>query len=301
MAGEKECGTKVIGYITHDVTDKFGRLLLAEGVPLTPLMIEKLKSMKVCFHMTTEPLGSQHATKQLLDPNFRETPFMVPKQLDPKFKRLDIDSIGNASKYLNIILKEIRDDLFLSNNLKAFSQGCKKEYSHSINVAIISVAIAEKMGFSKAALQQLSIGAMLHDVGTLLLPPMIIKDTSRIDDGLETIFQQHPRLGATLLAADRLPQDIYLVAQQHHEKYTGGGYPDGIKGDKIHINASIVGVADVFDRLTSSIYQRDVLSPDESLERILFGKSIAFHPLVVEQFVKLFKKDSSFDIIRPRI
>lgn len=293
MPKGKKQEAEIVGYITHDVTDKFGRLLLAKGTPLTPHVIERLKNKKVPFRMVTEPLGTKSATQQhLLGVSLRETPFMVPEQLDPKFERLDIENIGKASKYLNVLLREIRDDVFLSNNIKAFSEGCKGEYSHSINVAILSVAIANKMDFNETEVQQLSIGALLHDVGKMLLPPTILKGTSRIDDGQEMIFQQHSRLGAALLAADGLPKNIYLVAQQHHEKYAGGGYPDGIKATEVHINAFIIGVADVFDRLTSAIYQRDVLSPDEALERILFGKGIDFHPLVVEQFVKLFKKNN---------
>ncbi len=280
---------RIVGYLTHNVTDKFGRLLLVEGAPMTDNMIQKLKIRRIPFQISDQNPGK---TIDNLPVDYKNSPFKVPEKIDKKFENFNFESVMNASKYLNILLKEMRNDSFLGNNLKALSQGQSATYSHSINVAILSVAIAEKMQLPKASLQEVSIGALLHDIGKMLLPPDVLREVSRMGDGQEMLYQQHPRIGADLLAADKLPLGIYLTVQQHHEKYSGGGYPYGIKENEININACIVSVANAFDRVTSGIYQRNCLTPAEAIDRIRTGKGLDYHPLVVDLFVSLLKKVS---------
>jgi putative nucleotidyltransferase with HDIG domain len=280
----------IVGYLAHNVTDKFGRLLLVEGAPMTDNMIQKLKNRRIPFQLSEENVSSNVDSLQHFRTNYSDSPFKVPEKIDKKFENFNLESVMNASKYLNILLKEMRNDSFLGNSLKALSQGQNATYSHSINVAILSVAIAEKMKLSQTSLQEVSIGALLHDIGKMLLPPDVLREVSRMSDGQEMLYQQHPRIGADLLAADKLPLGIYLTVQQHHEKYSGGGYPYGIKEDQININACIVSVANVFDRVTTGIYQRNCLTPAEAIDRIRIGKGLDYHPLVVDLFVSLFKK-----------
>jgi uncharacterized domain HDIG len=288
MDTRKKHREAVIGYVTHDVNDKFGRLLLAEGTPVTKSLVQKLEDRRIRFHMTKEPLGGLVSSRPL-NPGFRESPFSVPDKLDEKFERLDTKQVWNAIKYLKSILSNVEEDFFMSNLIKAFSQRQRATYSHSINVAILSIAIAEKLNMNHKDLQDIAVGSILHDVGEMFLPPAVLKGTSRMGDSNEIIFQQHPRIGADVLIADKLPPGIYLIAQQHHERYSGGGYPSGAKEGEIHMNACIVSVADVFDRLTTSFYQGNVLTPEEAIERVSLDKGIGFHPDVADKFIELFK------------
>ncbi|CUH94683.1 hypothetical protein P22_0749 [Propionispora sp. 2/2-37] len=281
-------GSNVLGYAAHDITDKFGRLLLAKGTLLTPSVIEKLELRGISFEILPAQLKKHSIVSgnhllQGHDPRFR-----VPAKLDPKFQRLDMEVVGPASKYLNKFLKEIQEDPFLSNNIKVLAQGRRVTYSHSINVALLSISIAKKLKFDEAALRDLTLGALFHDIGKILLPKSVLNEEEEISAGGEMIFQQHPVLGGELLAGDMLPPSIYLVAQQHHEKYAGDGYPQGLAGEEIHRNTVIVSVANDFDKLTTATTQREVLLPDEALVHILQYKEIDYHPLVVDEFSKLF-------------
>ena len=291
MHRKDENHRKIIGYITHEVVDKFGRLLLAEGTPLTEELVRRLDDRKVCFRISKAPIGSKTVGAASLNFHNRNSPFTIMEKLDDKFDKLDTESVWNATEYLKSILFSVEKDFFMSNLIKVLSQRQRATYSHSINVAILAIAIAEKMKMNKKSLQNIAIGAILHDVGEVFLPSSVTKGTSRIGDSNEILFQQHTRIGADVLLADKLPASIYLIALQHHERYTGGGYPSGLRESEIHINASIISVADVFDRLTTSIYQGNVLSPNEAVERILLDKGISFHPDIVEIFAKLFKTD----------
>lgn len=292
MEIEKQSKENILGYITHDVFDKFGRLLLAEGTPLTPNVVQKLEERKLGFRISAEPLGNSSAilkSASLKTGNSKQ--FKVPQKLDNKFVKINGESIGNAAKYMNWILRQVQEDIFLNNNLKILAQGHKANYSHSINVSLITVAIARKLKYDKPSLQEIALGSLYHDIGKILLPKSVLDDIAGVYNGQTLIYQQHTVLGSDLLAADKLPTGVYLIARQHHEKYSGNGYPSGLKGNDIHLNAAIVTVADVFDRLTSAVFKRNVLPPDEAINQILLAKGIDYHPQVVDMFVELFNRE----------
>lgn len=276
----------IIGYVTHNITDKHGRLLLHEGTPLTKNMAERLRNRRIFFRTAKNPLGSVYQEEAMPD---------FPKQLDEKFDCLDIECVKNASQRVSAALSVMQRNTVLRGDIKVLSQAHRKTYAHSINVAIIAAAIAEKMNFSRKALQDLSIGALLHDIGKILLPPAAFNDSAKFSAGTVFLFQQHSVLGADLLAAEKLSPEIFLTVKQHHEHYSGGGYPGGLKGDELHINACITSVANAFDRFTTALRQRDALTPNEAIERILQNRGREFHPLIVDTFIEIFKSQENME------
>jgi putative nucleotidyltransferase with HDIG domain len=292
MDNKKQNKENILGYVTHNVFDKSGRLLLTEGTPLTLKVVQKLEERKLSFRISAVPLGHNPAKSKPVSLQAKTTkPFRVPQRLDKKFERLNGESISHAAKYMNWILRQIHEDVFLNNNIKILAQGHKANYSHSINVALISVAIARKLKYNKTSLHELALGSLYHDIGKILLPKSVLDDIAGVCDGQTLIYQQHTVLGSDLLAANKLPEGVYLIARQHHEKHSGNGYPNGIKGNDIHLNAAIVAVADTFDRLTSAIFHRNVLSPDEAIKQIVLAQGIDYPPQVVDMFVELFNTD----------
>ncbi|QDR79786.1 HD-GYP domain-containing protein [Sporomusa termitida] len=280
---------EVIGYSAHNIFDKFGRLLLAKGAPLNRLLIQRLERRKIFFQMVPQKGAGNHAATHL-SLGIQDTRFQVPGQLDKKFERFDTEAVALASKYLNLLLADLMEDPFLSNNLKILAHGRRATYSHSINVALLSITIAQKLSLANAKLRELALGALYHDLGKMLLPKSVLDENETLCEGQCELYQQHTQLGSELLAADKLPKSIYLVALQHHEKYDGNGYLYGLAGDKIHFNAAIVAVADAFDHFTTAALQNPVLAVDEALHKIFTSKGIDYHPLVVEQLEKLFIK-----------
>lgn len=269
---------EVIGYSAHNIFDKFGRLLLAKGAPMNQLLIQRLEKRNIVFQIAPKKSAGNHAPAHL-SLGIQDTRFQVPERLDKKFERLDIEAVTIASTYLNLLLADLVEDPFLSNNLKILAQGRRATYSHSINVALLSIIIAQKLSLADAKLRELALGALYHDLGKMLLPKSVLDEQEKLCAGQSELYQQHAQLGSELLAADKLPKSIYLVALQHHEQY-----------DKIHFNAAIVAVANAFDCFTTAALQQPVLSVDEALNKILASKGSDYHPLVVEQFVKLFIK-----------
>ncbi len=124
-------------------------------------------------------------------------------------------------------------------------------HRHSIRVAQTAVRLGEIMKLPDSELQQLRIGAMLHDIGKLTIPGNLLTKKKLLTERERKTIETHPRAGARLLAPMERYGNVSLVILQHHERINGTGYPDGLKGSEICMHARIVAVADAFDAIIS--------------------------------------------------
>jgi HD-GYP domain-containing protein (c-di-GMP phosphodiesterase class II) len=128
----------------------------------------------------------------------------------------------------------------------------KYTQGHSERVGRYSEIIAREMGWSDEEVEGIAIGGYLHDIGKLVVERDIINAPYKIDAKKSSELNRHPAAGFEILSPIRHPYaDIPLMARQHHERVDGRGYPDGLKGDEIHIGAKIVSLADSFDAMTT--------------------------------------------------
>jgi len=109
------------------------------------------------------------------------------------------------------------------------------------------------------------IGAYLHDVGKVRVPHEILSKPGKLTPDEFAVLQMHPVWGIELLAAVEFPWDIKPIIRWHHERHDGSGYPDRLRGDEIPLSAQIVGIADVYDALTSTRPYRPALSRERAL------------------------------------
>ncbi|HEY8499806.1 MAG TPA: HD domain-containing phosphohydrolase [Clostridia bacterium] len=137
-------------------------------------------------------------------------------------------------------------------------------YIHSIDVAMMSLIMAVESGYGNSQLFNIGLGALLHDIGMLLLPKSIIeRPLESLNETEQLIFCQHCELGKSSLESYNLPNECTDIILQHHERLDGSGYPKGLKGDEICLNSRMVMIADAVDAITSdcpdseSVYQLD--------------------------------------------
>ncbi len=138
-------------------------------------------------------------------------------------------------------------------------------FGHCERVARRAVAVAEAMGMDEHAQTTVRVGAYLHDVGKVRVPHEILNKPERLTDDEFAVVQQHPVWGIELLAAVEFPWDIKPIIRWHHERHDGSGYPDRLRGDEIPVSAQIVGIADVYDALTTTRPYRPALSRERAL------------------------------------
>jgi putative nucleotidyltransferase with HDIG domain len=160
---------------------------------------------------------------------------------------------------------------------------------HSTRVADITVAIGRAMGFDAPALERLRRGALLHDIGKIGISADILDSPLPLTDEQRGIVQQHPALGARIL--EPLPHcaEIVPMVLQHHERFDGAGYPAGLAGEAIALDARVVAVADVYDAMTSERPYRRGLPARDAVVRIADAAGSHFDPAVVDAFLAAFR------------
>jgi putative nucleotidyltransferase with HDIG domain len=125
--------------------------------------------------------------------------------------------------------------------------------------------IADQLGFQGENMRCIKHGGWLHDCGKIGVPDELLNSSGRLNDSQFNTIRKHPEWGARVARQARLPQIVINIILHHHERYDGEGYPHGLKGGSIPVEARIVAIADVFDALTTQRSYRDPLARDEAL------------------------------------
>jgi len=159
---------------------------------------------------------------------------------------------------------------------------------HSRRVARYALAVARRMEWPSERRRRLEIAALLHDVGKLGVEAFILAKPATLDEREMAAVRYHPLLGVRILESVQQLADIIPFIRHHHERFDGGGYPDGLKGSDIPLEARILSVADAFEAITSNRPYRRARTPQEALEEIRKGAGSQFDPRVVETFESLF-------------
>ncbi|MBI1912175.1 MAG: HD-GYP domain-containing protein [Deltaproteobacteria bacterium] len=194
------------------------------------------------------------------------------------------DKVHNSvGKMVDSIFRN-QDALTTLSRLKSFDD---YTFAHSVNVCILSVTLGRSMGLSKDELHNLGVGAILHDIGKMLVPEMILKKPGRLTENEFEEIKRHTDFGAEILFKTKdINDSSRFVPLQHHERYDGSGYQYHIPGTEIHKFARIAAVADVYDAMTSNrVYQNGIL-PEDALKKIYLMRETHLDPEIVERLIK---------------
>ena len=161
---------------------------------------------------------------------------------------------------------------------------------HQQRVSKLATAIAREMKLSQDKIEGTKIASLVHDIGKVNLPTEIISKPKKLVEVEFNLVKNYPRVGYDILKKVDFPWPIAEIVLQHQEKIDGSGYPRGLKGDEICIEAKILGVANVVEAMSSYKSYRPALSTDEALAEISKNKNILFDPEVVDACLKLFKE-----------
>ena len=146
-----------------------------------------------------------------------------------------------------------------------------------------------RYALSKEQIRMITTASALHDIGKISIPDEILNKPGRLTAEEFAVIKGHSMAGANMLSELPLDQKeeplvntAYEICRWHHERYDGGGYPDGLKGEEIPVSAQVVALADVYDALTSERCYKDAYSHEKAIEMILAGQCGAFNPLMLE-------------------
>jgi len=155
---------------------------------------------------------------------------------------------------------------------------------HSERVARLTLAVAREMGLPEERMLDIERGALLHDVGKIGVPDSILRKPKSLNKMEWEAMQKHPLLAGLMVSKVGFLEGAMPILLYHHERYDGSGYPFGLAGDKIPLEARIFAVVDAYDALTSDRPYRQATSPQEALAEIKANAATQFDPQVVESF-----------------
>lgn len=160
----------------------------------------------------------------------------------------------------------------------------------SRRVTYLSLKIAEMLNLPKSEIGKLELAGLLHDIGMIGVPEDILNKTGALTNNEFECVKKHVDHGVKILEDIKQLKSVVEIIRHHHEKFDGTGYPLGLKGDEIPLNARIIALADAYDSMVSDRSYREGLSPKEAITRIEEQTGRQFDPVIVDVFKKIIPK-----------
>lgn len=161
---------------------------------------------------------------------------------------------------------------------------------HASRVEGYAVQLAEAYGLSMEKIQNIKNAAILHDIGKIGINDNILHKAEKLTQMEYEEIMRHPNIGAEIISKVDFLKKISGIVRYHHERYDGKGYPEGLSGDKIPLEAYILAIADSYDAMTSDRPYRKALSKEEALQEIRKNAGTQFHPALAEKFTEMLSK-----------
>ena len=161
---------------------------------------------------------------------------------------------------------------------------------HQQRVSQLTTAIAKELNLSPDKIEGIRVASLIHDIGKISVPTEILSKSTTLSDIEFSLIKEHSRIGYDILKPIDFSFPVAEIVLQHHERLDGSGYPRGLKGDEILLEAKIMGVVDVVEAMSSHRPYRPALGIDAALEEISKNKGILYDPEVVDICLRLFKE-----------
>ncbi|MBB5173527.1 HD-GYP domain-containing protein [Texcoconibacillus texcoconensis] len=272
-----------------------GQALLQAGVTLTKNMATRIKARGVSYIYIEDDLTDDIVPEQ---PIREKTRTKAVKTIKDCFtfieketvlkKSINVDEMADAfTDVITQILNDIQSNQHAISILSDVYCYDSYVFHHSLNVTVYSVALAKRLGYNGRQLEEIGLGAILHDVGKMAVPSEILQKPGKLSDEEFDAIKYHAEAGFEFLRkSHRFSLLTAHCAYQHHERLNGTGYPRRLKGNDIHPYAQIIGVADVFDAVTSHRVYRKAMLPNEGLELLYSSVDTQFSKELVQTFAK---------------
>lgn len=200
-------------------------------------------------------------------------------------RRKNENDLKAAIENVNITLEGTIEALALMSELRdPYTAG------HQRMVTILALALAEEIGLAEEKIAALRVAGLLHDVGKVYVPAEILSKPGKLSPLEKNLAKAHAEAGYNIIKTIKFPWPVCSIIRQHHERLDGSGYPLGLKGDDIILEARILAVADVVEAMTSHRPYRPALGVDKALEEIINSRGILYDETVVDACVRLFRE-----------
>jgi response regulator RpfG family c-di-GMP phosphodiesterase len=269
-------------------------VIMISGVQTVESAIEALRAG--AFDYVMKPFDLQHV-EAAVSRALEHQRLRVEKR---RYENYLEEMVGRRTAELDDALRSLGDAY--RSTLKSLTAALEARDSetsgHSERVVNFSLRLGRELGLDAEQLRSLEFGSLLHDIGKIGVPDAILRKPAALSESEWVRMREHPLHGQKILSGIRFLEGAARVVAQHHERWDGTGYPVGLRGEQIDLNARIFSVADAFDAITSDRVYRRGRSYEEAVAELEGFAGRQFDPEVVEAFRRVPREE--WDEIRRR-
>lgn len=279
--------------LSKTIFNESGQILIGNNISLTKRMIERLVQLGITFVYIDDPNTADIEPTASISDKTRKKAFAT---IDTCFSKIKLESWQKKSflienmaidfkELINNLIYELKTNDDLLTLLTDIHTYDNYVLTHSLNVALYSLAVGNNLKLPQKQLEMLGIGAILHDIGKIMVPKDVLLKRERLTNEEFELIKKHSEYGFDILRnVNTVPLLVAHCAYQHHERLDGSGYPRGIKEDQIHLFGKIIAVADVFDAVTSNRIYHSAMLPHEGMEILYAGSGKLFQRTIIKAF-----------------
>ena len=283
--------------------------LLRAGVKISERHRKALLAAGIHAVYVDDELGEGIDVRQAVDPETRRQAteavsraFEGAKECFAAGRGIPEAVLNDLQKVADMIAHDVEENAEVAVALDDLASADGYTLQHSIDVAALGMLIGQKVFREQGwidhlgrrtyerrerRLARLGLGLLLHDIGKLIIPIDVLNKPDKLDAAEWDLMKAHPRAGVEMLRSDLISPLVKVVVRSHHERWDGGGYPDGLAGEDIHQLARIAACADVYDAVTSERVYASARPADVGVQIVCEGAGRAFDPGVVDVFKRV--------------
>ena len=268
---------------------------VADGVPLEEVQKETDKNMKqVAAGADAQPLSSADLadsvplTEEMERAKaIRDEANLIVAEVMQNIRSGKKIKMEKVALVVGDIVESVINNKHALMSLSRIKRKDEYTFMHSVSVGVLMVSFCKTVGLDRQTMNQVGMGAILHDIGKMKVPQDILSNSGTLTDKEFGQMKDHGAQGRKILEeADDVSETAITVVAQHHERWDGSGYPDGLNGEEISLYGRMAAIVDVYDAITSNRLYHKQIEPAEALKKIYEWKGRHFSDEITENYIK---------------
>ncbi|MCT4545055.1 MAG: HD-GYP domain-containing protein [Vallitalea sp.] len=277
-------GNEIVARPVYSINGSF---LLSTGIHIKKSYIVRLQELGVEYIYIEDELSEGVELKDFIEEKTRENCKKEVKKVLENYSTQGHLELSNIVTAAQNIVDDVLSQRDIIVNLVDIRRKDEYTYAHSVNVCALAVLVSIKMGYNKNRVRDIAVGALLHDIGKVLIADEILNKPGKLTEKEQEIIKQHVIYGYEAISeASWISSISKVIILTHHENVDGSGYPFGWSGNKINSATKIISICNVFDSMVTQKTYRDAYKIYEVIEYLIANKGKLFDEEIVDIFIK---------------